>query len=360
MSAPPVGPRTPLVVGPGVRNLLAGSPDPALLPEIPTVSPPRRAYDASAVTPRLARLAAERFEADRIDPANLAVVGGALDGVERVLGAWLRPGDRVAVEDPGYTAVIDLISALAYVAVPMEMDAFGVKPASLASALASGVGAVVMTPRAQNPTGSAWDSDRARGLRRVLSRQEDVLVVEDDHAGPIAGAPAFTTCRSRGRWATIRSVSKSLGPDLRLATVAGDEATIARLEGRQALGTGWVSYVLQEIVAELWDDSATEQLLARAEASYTTRRRHLIDALSAHGIEASCRSGLTAWVPVADEAGVVASLLERGWAVAPGERFRIASPPAIRVGLATLSDRESWQLAGALAEVRKLRPRRSD
>ena len=128
------------------------------------------------------------------------------------------------------------------------------------------------------------------------------------------------------RWATIRSVSKSIGPDLRLAVLAGDEVTVSRVEGRQALGTGWVSGLLQEIVAELWADRTIDRLFARAAAAYAQRRGHLIDALAAHGVPAVGRSGLAVWVPVADEPAVTGALLERGWAVAPGERFRIASP----------------------------------
>ena len=96
--SPPTAPRPPLAVPAGTRNLISGSPDPAFLPALPAlrrgrghpVSP--RLYGDSPVSPRLAALAAGRLAADGIDPANLAVVSGALDGVERVLGAWLRAG----------------------------------------------------------------------------------------------------------------------------------------------------------------------------------------------------------------------------------------------------------------------------
>ncbi|HEX3924260.1 MAG TPA: aminotransferase class I/II-fold pyridoxal phosphate-dependent enzyme, partial [Streptosporangiaceae bacterium] len=262
--APPIGPRPPLVAPAGVRNLLVGSPDPALLPSLPAVTPPRRLYGDAPVLPRLGRLAAGQLEADGIDPRHLAVVGGALDGVERVLQAWLRPGDRVAVEDPGYPPVADLLTAMDLAAVPMAVDDYGVRPDALRDALGAGGQAVLFTPRAQAPTGAAWDEARAGELAALLAGHPGVLAIEDDHAGPVAGAPARTAVGATGRWATIRSVSKSLSPDLRLAVLAGDEVTVSRVEGRQALGTGWVSGLLQEIVAELWSDREVGRLLERA------------------------------------------------------------------------------------------------
>jgi hypothetical protein len=77
-------------------------------------------------------------------------------------------------------------------------------------------------------------------------------------------------------------------------------------------------------------------------------------------VPATGRSGLAVWVPVADEPAVTGGLLERGWAVAPGERFRIASPPGIRIGTGTLTGGEASRLAADIAECLARRPRRSD
>jgi len=230
----------------------------------------------------------------------------------------------------------------------------------MATALGRGCRGVVLVPRAQSPTGAAWDTERAAQLRGVLAAFPDVGLIEDDHAAEVAGAPALTVAGGRARWVTIRSVSKTLGPDLRLAVLAGDPVTIARVEGRQSLGTGWVSYLLQEAVAMLWQDQDVATLLDRASAAYAQHRANLISELAARGIEALGRSGLAVWIPVADELGVTTAMLSRGWAIAPGERFRIASPPGVRVGIGTITPEEAARFAADLSECLARRPRRTD
>ncbi|HEU5391257.1 MAG TPA: aminotransferase class I/II-fold pyridoxal phosphate-dependent enzyme [Streptosporangiaceae bacterium] len=367
--APPVSSRVYLSAPAGTRDLISGGPDPDLLPPLPAwpARRPARMYAEAPVAPRLRRLAAAQLAADGIDAASLAVTGGALDGIERVLATWLTPADRVIVEDPGHAVTFDLVAAMGFTAVPVPVDDHGIRPGELDAALARGAGAVIVTPRAQAATGAAWDAGRAGEVREVLRRHPSAGVIEDDHAGPVAGVAAFSACAPaagrpgvQARWVTLRSVSKSLGPDLRLAVLAGDEATITRVAGRQALGTGWVSYQLQEMVADLWSDAEAARALAAAAQAYASRGAALRGALAAHGIAATGRSGFTSWVPVADEDGVASALAAAGWAVAPGQRFRIAAPPGIRISFARLAEADAPSFAAGLARALRHRASRLD
>ncbi len=87
------------------------------------------------------------------------------------------------------------------------------------------------------------------------------MLLEDDHLGPIAGTPRVTLTAGRRRWAAARSLAKSLGPDLRLAVLAGDPHTINRVRGRQTVGPGWVSHLLQRTAAELLADNDVDRQL---------------------------------------------------------------------------------------------------
>ncbi|MDJ0868258.1 MAG: aminotransferase class I/II-fold pyridoxal phosphate-dependent enzyme [Myxococcota bacterium] len=338
----------------GALDLATGNPDPELLPPLGPalrrIEAAHHLYADSHALPALQRRAARQLAADGIPSDHLTVVSGALDGMERVLEAHLRPGDAVALEDPGFSNVIDLVAALGLEPLPVALDDRGLLPEALAAALAAGARALVATPRAQNPTGAAFDAPRARALRRVLQDHPQVLLVEDDHAGIVSGAAAFSLADSRReRWAVVRSVSKMLGPDLRLALLAGDADTVARVEGRQRIGFRWVSHLLQRLVVALEADRATAGRLRRAARTYAARRDALLGALAARGIEASGRSGLNVWVPVPAETPVVQALAAAGYAVAAGERFRIQAPPAVRITTAALDPARAPDLAEALA-----------
>ena len=340
----------------GVADLATGNPDPELLPPLDhalrVVDPVPRLYDGPALLPALATFVSAELEADGIPAAPFTIVGGGLDGIERVLREHLRAGDRVAVEDPAFPGVLDLIAANGFAAVPVAVDDEGVRTEALDRVLRSRVRAVVVTPRAQNPFGSAFTPARAHELRQMLNAFPDVLLVEDDHAGPIAGVPLATLCDStRHRWAVVRSVSKFLGPDLRAAFVAGDQMTIARVAGRLSVGTRWVSHILQQLVLALWSDPSSGRRLARAAEVYRQRREAMLASLATHGIAAHGSSGLNVWVPVREEAHVAHALLEKGWAVMPGERFRLKSAPAIRVTTAALTPGDAGRFAADLAGI---------
>jgi DNA-binding transcriptional MocR family regulator len=214
---------------------------------------------------------------------------------------------------------------------------------------------MITTPRAQNPTGAALTSARASELKRVLQKFPNLLLIENDYAGPVAGK-AFHSLRSdtRRRWVVIRSTSKFLGPDLRVALMAGDELTVSRVCGRQALGARWVSRLLQQLALALWSDPSSGRRLARAAEVYSQRRTAALDALRAHGIAVRGVSGFNIWVPVREETVVVRALADQGWAVAAGERFRIRSAPGIRVTISTLQPADAARFAADLASA--LRP----
>lgn len=350
---------------PGVRDLGEGNPDTALLPPLHDALAAAARHNAQApglygrapIDAEFARLARAGLDADGVPDGPLAVTSGSLDAIERILAAHLRPGDAVAVEDPGWGSLLDLVPALGLRPVPVALDDDGPLPGEVERALAAGARALIVTDRAQNPTGAAVSEARARELRAVLARYPRTLLIEDDHGHAIVDLPLHPLAGVTDTWALVRSAAKAYGPDLRIAVLTGDTVTVDRVLGRQRLGPGWVSRLLQRAVAHLWATGAVDSnAVAR---SYGERRDALVQALAARGIEAHGRSGMNVWVPVPDETGAVARLLHAGWAVAPGARFRMSAPPGVRLTVSDLAMDDIGPVADAVASAAGPAPARS-
>ena len=133
---------------------------PNLLPIATVVARPGRTvlYGEPAVSPELAAYARSALSGDGVPGEHITVTAGALDGIERVLAAHLRPGDRVAVEDPGWANLLDLLAALGFSAEPIRVDDDGPVTADVGPRVA---------PRCAGGGGddSCPESDRCRGVR---------------------------------------------------------------------------------------------------------------------------------------------------------------------------------------------------
>ena len=299
--------------------------------------------------------ATECFAADNIAvDRGIFVSAGALDLVERALNAaGLQPGDKVAVEDPGYMSSLALVRSMGFEAVPLALDQSGVLPVSLTAALRAGVSAVLFSSRAQNPTGVATSKTRAAELKRIVAGATQVLFIDDDHSSLLGLAPYRPWHSDSGeRWLTVRSLSKFLGPDYRIAVTTGDADTIERLESHQSVGMGWVSTFLQRLAHELLTSTTVQKKIRSAGAAYRDRYDALFAALKRKGFNLTGSAGLNLWVPIANEREVAERLFDAGWLVRPGRDFCITGQSGIRVTCARMTSQQSLEFTEALVAVR--------
>ena len=310
-------------------DLSTGTPDPELLPALGpalsrvSVRAGTTSYLDQPVIPELETVlrATWPYEVD-----SLTVVDGALDAISRAMEVIVRFGDKVVVEDPGFPPIFDLLDHFGAVRVPVGLDEDGMRPDLLEEALTLRPTAVVLQPRAQNPTGRSLTKERARQLAQVIQRSRhasDAIVIEDDHSGEIAVAGDV----SLGAWMPeqvlhIRSFSKSHGPDLRIAAIGGPTELIEQLVARRILGPGWTSRMLQTMLHDLLTDPISVSEVNDARRVYRARQRKLSEALAAHGVTLPPSDGINTWLPVADERAAVVHLAAAGIRVAAGTVFQ--------------------------------------
>jgi len=317
--------------GPGVysRDLSAGIPDPALLPDL----------DRARALADQGDLTTNYFD-DPVDPGLLAVlhdlwpftaeritvVDGCLDALDRITSVLVRFGDRVLVENPTFPPLLDLLGDLGAEVVPVELDEHGPIVESLAAGLELGPVALFLQPRAHNPTGVAVDALRAKELCELLVDSPGVVVVENDHGADISAVPLHSLgVTLADRTVHIHGFSKSHGPDLRLAAIGGSAAVIDAVVARRRLGPGWSSRILQRLLAAMLTDAATVHSVEHARNTYAERRARLASALAERGVVTGGTDGIHLWIPVADEQSALVTLASRGIGASPGAPFATGS-----------------------------------
>nr|WP_318762757.1 aminotransferase class I/II-fold pyridoxal phosphate-dependent enzyme [Aminobacter niigataensis] len=328
--------------GEHVLDLSKAGPDPALLP--PLVEALRHgasaanlnSYERIRILPEL-RDAVQGSWPYR--PEAFLATSGGYNAVYTVLHAFFVPGSHIAIEDPTALRLLDILEDLGARILPVKSDRDGPLPASLAAAMAHKPAAFLFQPRLHSVTCQTVSQQRIGELANVLEGS-DTLIIEDDGIAAIATSPATSLGGVLpDQVIHIRSFSKTLGPDLRLAILSSSTKLVDQIQSFRSFGAGWTSRILQSAAAWLLNDADTLGSIDKARKVYRQRRTELSEALAKRGIPLPDGEGFCLWVPVQSEQFALITLAARGIAVQPGSKFLINPTHHIRVSTSTLENR---------------------
>jgi DNA-binding transcriptional MocR family regulator len=355
--------QVPASPGAMLVDVSTGTPDPDLLPPVGPILNQIQAdlstasYITEPVLPALNEILQSRWPT----PVEaLTVVDGAMDGLDRVIAATVRLGDRVVVEDPTFPPLLDMLDLAGAELIGVPVDDEGIELEGFTEALQADPVLCVIQPRRQNPTGARLSDVR---LKQLVEAHRDAgstsLILEDDHSGAHLEDGALTFGHHLPEaTVSVVSFSKSHGPDLRIAAVGGPADIVEDVTNRRRLGPVWTSHLIQLILTTMLDDTATIETVAAARMVYTQRRRALHDALAERGVVLPPGEGLNLWIPVADEQRATLGLAFERIGAAAGRPFRVQASsaetdPHIRVSIGTARG-DLDELAESLAKATQL------
>lgn len=332
-------------------DLAMASPDPTLLPELQNAlqaalqSPQLNSYTREAISAPLLQAITPRWPYPA--EAFLATDGG-FDAMNLLVQTLVSPGDRVIIEDPTATRLLDMLDNVGAEILPLACDDEGPLPEVLSTLLTRAPVMLIYQPRTHSATGRTISVARRQALAQVLANSS-TLIVEDDGIGDLSAAESWSLgTQFPERTLHVRSFSKAYGPDLRLAVLSATAEMVKRIQAWRNFGVSWTSRILQDAVAWLLEDEVTQQQIATSRQVYHQRREQLRQALAQRGLMLPPQDGLSLYIPVASEQFAMITLAARGIAVLPGERCRLGATQFIRVSIASLKDEQREMIAEAL------------
>jgi 2-aminoadipate transaminase len=303
----------------------------------------------SGFEPLRRRLLDEARAQDLAAPGDdLLITNGcqqALDLIGRVL---VRPGDTVAVEDPVYPGLKNLLAGMGAQLAGIPVNVRGLDLAAAERVLRSRPRFVVLTSNFQNPTGLTLPLASRQALLE-LARAAGVPVVENDAYGDLRYSgeplPALKQLDTRGGTVLLRSFSKASFPGLRVGWALGPKPLMDRLRQAKEAADLHTDQLSQAVLLEFLESG-------RLEAHRGRVRRAGAERLAA--TLAGCREflppgtqwtepqgGMNVWVRLPaplDAADLLQRARQAGVAFLPGRYFAVARPEpgALRLSFASL------------------------
>jgi DNA-binding transcriptional MocR family regulator len=258
--------------------------------------------------------------------AQIVITTGAQQAISIAATCWVKPGDRVIVDDPTYPGAISAFTAAGAELIGVPVDGGGVRFEPLAAALASRPALVYLQSTLHSPTGAVLAAGRRASIAALLAEARVPLVEDLALAGLAweAAPPPIAAHAPEQPIAVVGSLSKLFWGGLRIGFVRAPEPValrFARVKATHDLGSSAVAQLLAE---RLLASPERRELVASRNLGLRARYSVLAAALGAELPTWSWTEpvgGLSIWVRLpASVAGPFAQVaLRHGVAVATAD-----------------------------------------
>lgn len=353
---------------PGIDLASGNPPDVSHLPQISLDTASLLSHGGPASLDPLGLASLRAALADRhtaagqlTDPSEIHVTAGAHHGVGLCIAATVSTGRPVAVEDPSYPGVFDILDAHGTVPIPVRRDRAGVIPDVLERVLREQrPTAFYCQTGPHNPTGQVTSPSRLRAIAAVLDRH-DTIVIEDVALADLTFAgrqrPELADLCRKATVVSVGSFSKVGWGGLRVGWMRAPHHLIQRT-GHMRLATDMGTSVPSQLLAQQLVPHLDE-LAHQRRTTLHERVAHALELLEADLPDWTLdppAGGSVLWarLPIDDTAGFVMHARRYGVQVAPGsaahakrtpDRFvRICvdrASPAVEEGIRRLA--QAWQ-----------------
>ena len=300
-----------------------------------------------------------RSRAIHCDVSQVIIVNGSQQALDLTIRLLLNPGDSIAVEDPQYHGMrqVLLASRLRVHPVPVDADGLNLNQMPRQARLA------LVTPSHQFPTGAVLPLKRRLALL-AWARRANAIIVEDDYDGEFRyeGEPLepLQSLDRDGRVLYVGTFSRTMFPALRIGYVVAPPPLISAFIAAKWLADRHTAVLEQETLAEFIASGAYERHLRRTRRANATRRDALLSAIERHlgnrVTVSGSRSGthIVLW-PTAklSEEAIIARAADAGVGIygIAGYYLRHPSPPGFLLGYANLTVAQIREGVRRLGEV---------
>jgi 2-aminoadipate transaminase len=322
-------------------------------------------YGVGIGHPGLCKWVAERHGG--VDPAQVMITNGSLEAGAMLFAQLVKPGTRVAVEQPTYDRTLLLLQQLGAELVPIPLESDGLDVGALETALAEGpIEFAHIIPNAHNPAGCTLSPEKRRRLVQ-LAAEKDFWIFEDDpyRELPFEGEPLETMLEldEAGKVFHASSFSKTVSPGVRVGYLIGPPEEIKKLAKHANEQYISPNMLAESIVLELCTSGVLDQNIEFVKGELKARCDALVEALREKIPEAVFvvpQGGYFLWLDLAEGTDTKALLAEskgEGVSFVAGPDFMIeGGENSLRLSFAPVPAADAAEGVGRIAAaLEKLR-----